>query len=189
MTRPGNSSHWASRKPAWRYQPAGCQPVTVRARALTSDGIHTASDASDGYFTVPNRPPLVEIVQPEEWRVAVAGQTVFLEALVYDVDMETIGDLDIQWRSDLDGPLGQGMEFSTASLSVGTHLTMALADDGAGDVGVDMVCVTVVADYDDLPPRPAQLMAAPDALHLSPCSDVPNGKVFVHNIGNLETIS
>jgi len=160
-----------------------------RMRVSVSDGIHTASDASDGWFTVPNRPPVVEIVQPEEGRLAVAGQTVFFEAWAYDLDMDTINDLNIEWRSDLDGLMGQGAELSTASLSVGTHLIMALADDGDGAVGVDMVRVTVVASYEDLPAQPSKLRAAPDTAYVFPCSDSPSGSIFVHNKGNLDPIS
>ncbi len=160
-----------------------------RMRVWASDGIHTASDASDGWFTVPNRPPVVEIVQPEEGRMAVAGDTVFFEALAYDPDMDSSADLDVQWRSDVDGVFGHGSEFGTDSLSVGTHLITAMADDGDGAVGADIVQVTVVASYEDLPAQLSKLWVAPDTVYLYPCSSLPRGSIFVHNSGPAEPIA
>jgi hypothetical protein len=66
---------------------------------------------------------------------------------------------------------------------------MAVANDGAGAVGADSVRVTVVASAEDLPPRAAQLMAAPDDLYLCPGCGSPTGSIFVHNIGNLDIIN
>jgi hypothetical protein len=56
-------------------------------------------------------------------------------------------------------------------------------------VGADSVRVTVVASAEDLPPQAAQLMAAPDDLYLCPGCGSPTGSIFVHNIGNLDTIN
>ena len=94
-------------------------------RVWASDGIHTASDTSDGRFTVPNRPPMVEISRPADGLTALAGQSVAFEALAYDVDLSSTADLALQWSSSLDGPLGQGGELTLASLSQGVVITPA----------------------------------------------------------------
>ena len=160
-----------------------------RLRVWASDGIHTSNDASDGWFVVPNRPPVVEIFQPAEGAFALQGQTLYLEAIAYDADLADQAELGISWLSNLDGPLGEGSELSLTSLSVGTHRITAIANDGAGSAGVDTVQVTVVSSREDLPQRPNLLTASRDTLYLWPCSEVSSGTVFLHNSGGSDPIS
>ncbi len=126
--------------------------ATARFRVWVSDGIHTASDASDGTLVLPNLPPAVTIWQPVNGAVYVAGQTVALWAEVYDVDEGNLDDAQVQWRSSRDGFLGSGAELPVAGLSLGAHTITVTATDGQGASASASVQVTVGPE-DDLPPQ------------------------------------
>jgi len=114
-------------------------------RVWVSDGIHTASDTSNGTFVVPNRTPTVEILQPAGPLSVPISTTVNLEASAYDVDTGALDGAQVTWTSNLDGALGTGAQLSVASLSVGVHTITVRADDGQGGVATDTVQVTVTA--------------------------------------------
>ncbi|MEJ5197323.1 MAG: DNRLRE domain-containing protein [Anaerolineae bacterium] len=116
-----------------------------RFRVWVSDGIHTASDISDGTFVVPNRMPTVEIVRPAGNITVPVSTTVNLEANAYDVDLGGLDGARVTWTSDRDGALGNGAQLSIATLSVGVHTITVRADDGVGGVATDTVQVTVTA--------------------------------------------
>ena len=101
-------------------------------RVSASDGIHTASDQSDGLFFIPNHPPGGEIIAPESGITVASDQTVTFEGQVYDYDLGTLDGANLQWQSDRDGLLGQGAMLNTASLSQGLHEINLVADDGHG---------------------------------------------------------
>ncbi len=146
-------------------------------RVDASDGIHTASDSSNGFFTVPNHPPAVMIFVPESDVTIAVSQTLALEAFAYDPDSGLV-DEGLAWSSSLDGPLGQGAQLSTAALSPGVHLITAQADDGQGGVAADSVTVTVVATPLDLPPIPDGLLVAPAQVLL-----YSTGRVVTQSLG------
>ena len=170
--------------------PASSVPASDRGRmrVWVSDGIHTASDSSDTWFTVPNRPPVVEISQPAEGVFAVVGQSVFFEALAYDPDVASMADINLQWNSSLDGAVGQREELTLASLSQGTHQIMVIADDGAGGVSADTVTVTIVGSAEDLPQFPDQLLVTPLNVHLDTSVGMSNASIFLHNSQNPDPI-
>lgn len=117
-----------------------------RVRVWASDGIHTASDQSDGTFVIPNHPPAVTIRQPVDNTVLFIGQSLNLEADAYDGDAGSMDDAQVRWTSSLDGGLGSGAQLTVASLRAGTHLLTVTADDGQGGVATAAVTVTVRAD-------------------------------------------
>ncbi len=127
--------------------------VRARLRIWASDGIHTASDESDGPFTVPNRAPSVRIIRPEDDTTIASGQSLALEAEAYDVDAGVMPDEQIRWSSDRDGVLGQGAQLTIMGLSPGEHVITVRADDGQGGVATDSVRITVF----DTPQPPRQL--------------------------------
>jgi hypothetical protein len=152
-----------------------------RFRVLVSDGINTARDDSDGSFVVPNRPPRADITQPAEGVTITAGQTLVLEADVYDVDAGTLPDEQVQWSSDRDGSLGAGASLDVTSLSVGVHSITVRADDGQGGVAEDRVEVNVVADIDQLPPVPDVLVVGPALLTLDATAGMGTGTISIDN--------
>jgi hypothetical protein len=123
----------------------------ARFRVWASDGIHTASDASDAAFVLPNLPPTVTICQPAGDAAFVVGQTVGLAADAYDADEGDLDDSQVQWRSSLDGPLGSGAELAVADLSLGVHTITVTAADGQGASASASLQVKVRPE-DDLPP-------------------------------------
>jgi hypothetical protein len=130
--------------------------TAARFRVWASDGIHTAAATSDA-FILPNAPPEVEIVNPDGASVTImAGQTLSLQALAYDADTGSLDDAQIEWASDLDGPLGTGAQF-VALLGVGSHTVTVTAWDAEGDSASDTVLVRVVPESEILPPSPVFL--------------------------------
>ncbi len=123
-----------------------------RFRVWASDGIHSASDASDGVVTVPNLPPEVRLVTPADRAVVAAGQTVALEAEAYDRDGGRLDAQHVGWESSRDGWLGAGSSLSVATLSVGLHEVTVRADDGDGGTASAAVRVRIVAGLAELPP-------------------------------------
>lgn len=124
----------------------------ARFRVWASDGIHTTGDASDATFIVPNLPPSVAIWQPVDGAVYVAGQTIGLAADAYDVDEGNLDDVQVQWRSNLDGLLGSGAELPIAGLTIGVHTITLTATDTQGGVASAKITVTVLPENDQSPP-------------------------------------
>jgi len=131
--------------------------AAARFRVWVSDGIHTASDTSDGTFVTPNLPPEVTIVQPATGTTIIAGEALALEANAYDVDAGSLDDAQVQWQSNLDGPLGTGAQLTVAGLSVGAHTITATASDGQGGSASAAVPVTVLPEREVPPPPPVFL--------------------------------
>lgn len=130
----------------------GGQPGQSRFRVWASDGIHTGSGLS-GLFTVPNRPPTVNITLPAQNVTVAISQTVAFEADIYDIDQGMLGEGQILWLSSINGALGNGAQLSVASLSPGAHTITVRAMDEHGAQGSDTVLVTVVAELAP-PPEP-----------------------------------
>jgi hypothetical protein len=88
-----------------------------------------------------NTPPTVAITAPPDG--AILGETLPITFSGTASDAED-GDLtdDLEWTSDLDGPIGTGGSFST-TLSLGVHLITASVIDSGGDPGADSISVTV----------------------------------------------
>lgn len=157
-------------------------------RVFASDGIHTSSDTSDGDFTIANASPSVEITQPETDSFALQGQTVGFTAAAIDPDLGTVSGDHLTWYSSLDGELGHGSQFSTASLSVGTHQITVFVNDGAGGVAGDSVQVTIYANASQLPSLPPKLKVSPVDIVIESLN--PNAAfIQVYNQNNGDPIS
>lgn len=150
-------------------------------RVLASDGIHTASDQSDGIFFIPNHLPTGEITTPAADTTIASDQTVTFEGQVYDYDLGALDNANLQWWSDRDGLLGNGSVFSTASLSQGIHEINLVVDDGQGQYTLDQVIVTVVSTPNDLPPQPDALTVGPDLVFLYPAAGVSSATIYLDN--------
>jgi hypothetical protein len=157
-------------------------------RVYASDGIHTSSDTSDTVFTIANASPFVEITHPETGAFALQGQTVAFTAFANDPDLGTIGGEYLTWFSSLDGELGHGSQFSTASLTVGTPQITVFVDDGAGGVAGDSVQITIYADASQLPPLPAKLKVSPVDIVIESASP-DDAFIQVYNVNNDDPIS
>jgi hypothetical protein len=152
-----------------------------RFRVLASDGIHTSSDDSDAPFTVPNRIPSVQIIEPAAAVTIAAGQTLGLEGAAYDVDTGTMTDAQLQWSSSIDGVLGHGTSLATSTLGVGIHTITFRADDGEGGIATDTVPVTVVRDLTQLPAVPDALTAGPSPIVFEPARGRTSATLSIGN--------
>ena len=60
-------------------------------RVSASDGLHSASDISDGFFFIPNHLPIGEIILPAADTTIALDQTITFQGQVYDDDLGTAG--------------------------------------------------------------------------------------------------
>ncbi len=136
----------------------------ARFRVTVTDGINSASDDSDGPFHVPNHLPEVEIQQPGADVAITVGDTLTLAGHGFDADDGSLLGDQLEWSSNLSGPLGTG-SFLSPALAVGVHTITLRGRDTEGDLAFDSVRVTVVQNPDDLPPPPADgILVRPDHL-------------------------
>jgi len=157
-----------------------------RFRVTASDGLHSASDTSNA-FTIPNHLPSGDIIDPPSDITVAVSQTVSLEGQVYDYDLGSLDDANLEWTSSQDGFLGNGASFSTADLTSGVHVITLSADDGGGWLPLDQVTVTVKTTPNELPVTPDALDVGPDPLLLFPNGGVISGTIYVDdlNLGNV----
>lgn len=152
-----------------------------RFRVWVSDGIHTTSDISDASFTVPNRVPTAQIIEPSSDVTIAAGETLGLVGKAYDVDTGTMDDARLEWRSNIDGLLGHGDRVSINSLSIGTHTLTFRADDGAGGMASDTIEVTVVANPTQMPAMPDKLRVDPEPIIFDAEAGQTSAQLFIDN--------
>lgn len=117
--------------------------TNARMRVEVSDGFHTASDDSDGTFSVPEKAPWVLISHPQAGTTVVPPLT--LRGMVYDLEEGELEGAALVWTSDLDGQLGTGATLPDVTLSPGVHVLTLTAIDGQGLEASDAVTVTVEA--------------------------------------------
>ena len=111
-------------------------------RVLASDGVLTSEDISDKY-SIESKLPGVMIILPQEDSVIPVGMPVILEALGYDREDGMLSDETMSWWSDLDGPIGNGAEIVTPSLSPGQHtITLQATDSDGNEASVSVTIVT-----------------------------------------------
>lgn len=112
-------------------------------RVWVSDGVNTATDVTDGVFTVPNKAPQINSVLPVSGTTYVLSQTISFEAEAYDIEDGMLPDDHITWESDLDGVLGTGALLQIDTLSLGTHTITLSVRDNQNTVTTQTLMVTV----------------------------------------------
>lgn len=150
-------------------------------RVWATDGIHTANDISNAPFTIPNRPPRVRIVSPEPGEILASGQTLPLEAEIYDPGFGSLDGAQVRWTSSLQGDLVSGAQVSLTGLTPGPHTITVRADDGQGAVVSDSVAVTVVAEGNQLPLPPDGLLVGPSVINFYPRVGLVEEGLFIDN--------
>ncbi len=123
---------------------------------LTAYDTHGKSGTDAVAITVgpANRAPDCAINRPADGSVWVFGDEVAFEGLATDADI-TADELDVSWRSDIDGLLAVGnpattgdILMSTDTLSKGTHtISLVVADD------VEAECTDTIQVIVDTPPE------------------------------------
>src|SRR5690606_8628293 len=90
-----------------------------KVRVIVSDGVNTGQADSAGLFTVPNQPPAVQIVTPDDGATFGYGQVIALTGAATDMEDATLPDSAFAWSSDLDGLLGTGSSLDASLETIG----------------------------------------------------------------------
>ena len=108
---------------------AGGSQCLLKVRA--TDGVNTAEDTTDGFFTVPRKPPLAVIGSPPEGMTYVAGATFTLQGQGSDLEDGPLADARLAWY--VDGAFqGTGRLLSAGPLAEGEHtVTLQVTDSDA----------------------------------------------------------
>lgn len=157
-------------------------------RVWVSDGIHTASDVSDGAFSLATRYAEVEIVAPADGVYVGANQTLSLEANAYSPNIGTLDDDQIRWFSSVDLWLGEGAELSVSGLTPGRHNIAVFVDDGTATRSDVVEDVTVVEDPRYLPTLDDGLDVGPGVLAYWPEEGVITKTLFIDNRSGADSI-
>jgi hypothetical protein len=109
-----------------------------------SDGINTTITTMSGGLALPNRVVTVKISTPLTATTVTYGQPLLFQGSGYDVDSGYLADDALVWVSDRDGQMGTGATFSTATLSMGTHLIELRGATQQGNSASDAIQLQVV---------------------------------------------
>ncbi len=109
-------------------------------RVYASDGVNTGSAISNT-FEVATKPPITEIIAPENGEEYFAFDGLVLEGFAYDIDDGVLPDAALTWTSDRQGFLGSGAELTVPVIDVGEHVITLTAVDAEGNTVSDTVAV------------------------------------------------
>ncbi len=126
--------------------------TTALVRVLANDGFNTTAAQSIAPFIIPPHPPELIINTPLEGAIYSVDQQVFLDVEASDMQDGDLSGSSVEWRSDLDGPLGQGtvLNFPASRLRQGYHTITATAVDSKGLTNVAVVHIFALVQP---PPR------------------------------------
>ncbi len=135
----------------------GAAQARIRFRLETDDSVqedgwHLDDILLRGVFSG-NNPPSVTITAPADGAAFDVGESITFTGIASDVED---GDLSasLAWTSSLDGAIGTGATFQTATLSEGLHtITAEVVDSGSASdsdtIGVKVGGCAVEVDFDD----------------------------------------
>lgn len=149
-------------------------------RVWVSDGINTAV-ATSPTISVRNLPPTTQITSPESGMTIAAKQVLSLRGDAYDVDDGSLEADNLQWRSNIDGLLGNGEDVTVTGLSEGQHRITFTARDSHDAESSASIIVTVVRDITRLPDPEDALVAGPDTIVFNPRVDLDSGIISIRN--------
>ncbi len=113
---------------------------TITLRASDSDGWIVTDQIT---FTITNDPPVATITAPANGGSADEGDPVNFTGNANDTEDGALTGTSLVWTSSRDGQIGTGENFSTSSLSAGTHTITLTATDSNGATGTDQITFTV----------------------------------------------
>jgi ligand-binding sensor domain-containing protein len=120
----------------------------ARLRVTASDGIHTATDASDGTFAVAGKAPMVAITGLNDGQTFSQYSFLNLHGLALDLEEGLLEGASLSWASDRDGVLGSGNDLQFHDPSIGTHQISLTARDSQGNTSTAQVSIQVTRDFD-----------------------------------------
>lgn len=116
-------------------QPNGrvLQAVAWHSGDLLTPGISTTIERTAGYA--------IQITAPSSGARFAPGTAVTFTA----ADRSGVAPFTYAWRSNVDGPLGGGLALTVSSLSAGPHVITVVGVDGAGQIALDSMALTMGA--------------------------------------------
>jgi hypothetical protein len=123
----------------------------ARFRVWATDGVNSATDASDGNFAVPAKSPIAGILAPNPGLRTTFGQLITFDGSAVDPEDGSLPDGSLAWSSNLAGPLGAGSLLQTSELITGTHKITLTAVDSQGLTGSATITVQVGLEASYLP--------------------------------------
>jgi len=151
-----------------------------KIRVLASDGAHTGVDESDGFFSLPNTPPLPAIQAPAHLAVFPVGARVPISGSATDREDGVLPSQSLSWESSLDGFLDVGAQLEPTDLSPGYHVLTLTAEDSLGLTGqaqigilVDPALARDVPDAEELVLASRILTSGADAVEVPQESPAP----------------
>jgi hypothetical protein len=126
-------------------------------RVLASDGFNTSQAVSPA-FAVAGKPPVVDILSPADGSITQEGLPVTLEGTGWDREDGMLPDQNLDWTSDIDGPLGTGRQVILSHLSPGIHHLVLSGHDLSGAAASASLTLLV----EDRPNIQPQAVAGPD---------------------------
>jgi hypothetical protein len=104
----------------------------ARFRVLATDGINTAYVETPNPISIPNKPPLLTIIEPGNGTSFSPGDLVLLQGSATDLEDGKLDDSELHWSSDRQGNLGVGPSLPLTSLEPGWHVITLKAYDSYG---------------------------------------------------------
>ncbi|NOZ06561.1 MAG: DNRLRE domain-containing protein [Chloroflexi bacterium] len=114
-----------------------------RMRVLASDGFQTASDTSDGDFTIAPKPPQLFLLDPVDGATYPPNAAITLDGIASDPEDGPLDGSQLSWFSDRQGMLGTGNQVDATGLEPGWHTITLIAQDSSGDTGKASVRILV----------------------------------------------
>jgi len=109
---------------------------------LTATNSNNVAGVDFIIITIGNHPPVPFITSPDDGDEFDDGQMIRFSGYATDIEDGNITGSSISWRSDIDGYLGNGVQFSKA-LSYGDHTISLTAKDSHGEVATKTISLTV----------------------------------------------
>lgn len=104
--------------------------------------------------------PAVTITSPSDGAFVRAGDSVAFNCVANDDEDGTIPNAAYAWQASEDGPLGVGAAVTNALITLGAQEIVCSAEDSDGNIGFDVITVTVV---DQFPPTASIVQPADEA--------------------------
>lgn len=109
-----------------------------RIMVRVTDGVNTAEDVSDSVLTVPQKSPMIAIINAETGKDQAEGET-RLMGFAYDPEDGILPESSLIWSSDRDGLLEKGRQLKLRSLSSGNHTITLTVTDSQGQTSTTQV--------------------------------------------------